>query len=1211
MTSRLVLRCAPFVGLALLAAGACTSDDDGPELNTETIEDPSVAHELDLGDVRLIVPPGAAPEPGTTVSGGRLGSEASEESPDFLSGAPPVVLESSATFEEPVTIELDVDLEDLPDTNGDLEVEPVAYVYLDELDAWAPQPSSYDPDSGVLRTETQRLSRWNWGLPLYGIGRLTGDRAAQLECAEEEPTWVRSATAVDDVNTSVFACLEADGLDARIRLRSNRGTPILLRPTSALELVGGDVLSRQISRAAFGERPGRLLLAPKQDLELRLVQPETMSHFALHRAGEPHERATLYLLQFLIDHVGEGQITIDLARCATRVMDLSAETGTDLAATSLSAMQDCIEPRLEMLRDAETITQHTFDHLSSAFVYFAVADHLATFLDASLVDAQDDVVFNVLSSGLLPVSADPADPGEPATVAQAPDRAAVILVVDVSGSMNRDDGSGRVRLDGAREAVMSFARGLSDDTNLGVRTYPGGSGTDEHGCSSGRPVIPPDAVDLERASALVAGLTADDNTPTSAALLAAAADLARTGTTQATIVLISDGVSNCGPPPCEVVGEIVEGGIDVTVHTVAFDIGSEGDAELRCIAEATSGLFASVNEADDLVEHTSGLASAQLELAVEHPDTVPAATAGPDGRVAVSATVTSSGAATARDVQLYLEVDADGAPGIVSPRRRVGNLATERSATQEWGFSLPPGVGERDLQLTVSARSPNAPPVAFDGVIAVTSDLNLDETGPLLRDRRRAVLLGDSYSSGEGAGSYLPGTFGSAEAWCHRSPDTYGQMLWDEQREILACSGAVSLDLFNASHQFPSEPAQIEQLADLVDDPPDVALMTIGGNDIGFNDIILRCLLRSECHDTTRQIEFECVGVRDCGMSTRTYESWVLDNIAGLRAQLRDAYVDVERVLNGPELRAARGGEPAPLVVLGYASPVPRNPIARTGCSLAFSGEELAFFGRVVDALNQTLEDTVDELAGAGLPIYFVSHVQHAFLPDHTYCDEVPFVRTLGSFSPALELDPQVIDRGMSRTLLVTPNPSPNLERLRELVHPTVDGYQAVTAALARWSVSNDAAQRPVSRRDTGVPSMPPQLGDPLDTLAFTEGTAGTLLQAGATYEIASAGHMPDSRIEARLASTPRLIGVATADTNGEVDLAMALPGDTAIGEHYLELSGIDADGTLRVQRLPVRVERGWSWPAYATLLAAGLAGVAGWRLRRAGQRQDLVAATN
>lgn len=784
-------------------------------------------------------------------------------------------------------------------------------------------------------------------------------------------------------------------------------------------------------------------------------------------------------------------------------------------------------------------------------------------------------------------STDPED-GEILARAGVSGQPPVMLVIDVSGSMDEVDGQGAIRLDGAREAARQIAAALPPETLFGVRTYPArGAGNDEFGCSSGSQVLRLAPIDRTRTSAVVRGLEADGDTPTASALLAAADELDAQGYDDATIVLLSDGESNCGPPACEVVPDIVSRGIAVTFHTIGFAISDEGGEELACIAREGGGTFADVDDADELIEQAIGLSRPRLELDLDHPDLVAAATSGPDGRVTITATVTSNGPASAHDVQAFIDLDADDAPGLVSPRRRLGNLSDGRSATSEWSFVTPSSFDDRDLTFTVSTWAANTDTVEATGRVHVSGELVLDDTGPILRDRERVVIMGDSYSAGEGAGDYLPGTFGRGGTLCHRSPHTYGRALWGDERSNIACSGAISQDLYNSNHEFDEEPSQLEQLEALLgEQAPDLVLLTLGGNDVNFGDVVVRCILIRDCHDY-RELRLTCHGgITTCGRPPNI-ETWAMDNIAGLATPMREAYLAIHGVVNDVDAVAARGGDPIPVLVLGYVSPVPRYQPGRPGCSLVFTEEDLAFFHRFVDALNQTLEATVSDLQQIGVPVHFVPEVQDAFLPNNTYCDDEPYIRTLRSYSP--EVQRQWAGVGFRGTPHLSVDIPGSWENRRELMHPTADGYRAITAALARWSVS-EPARKPLDRPDPGPPSTP-RLGDPLGSIAFADDDAGTSVRTGGTYTVTSAGHLPEGRVEVRLASTPRLVGVGFADDEGNAAVPIVLPEDAGIGIHHLEASGFDADGTFHLQRLPVEVVRGTPWPAYAALLAAAVAG--------------------
>jgi len=109
------------------------------------------------------------------------------------------------------------------------------------------------------------------------------------------------------------------------------------------------------------------------------------------------------------------------------------------------------------------------------------------------------------------------------------------------------------------------------------------------------------------------------------------------------------------------------------------------------------------------------------------------------------------------------------------------------------------------------------------------------------------VSLGDSYSSGEGAGApYDPGTDTSSNK-CHRSDKSYARVWAQHYGAIgvpvvqLACSGATVDNLANTGMY--GEPAQIPAT------PKHAALvfLTIGGNDAGFKQVLTNCLTYLGC----------------------------------------------------------------------------------------------------------------------------------------------------------------------------------------------------------------------------------------------------------------------------------------------------------------------------------------------------------------------------
>jgi hypothetical protein len=163
----------------------------------------------------------------------------------------------------------------------------------------------------------------------------------------------------------------------------------------------------------------------------------------------------------------------------------------------------------------------------------------------------------------------------------------------------------------------------------------------------------------------------------------------------------------------------------------------------------------------------------------------------------------------------------------------------------------------------------------FDGLIdqirVYGEALTASEVQALYQSERpeggelKYVALGDSYSSGEGAGSYSPETnvaSGPAQNLCHRSSYAWSSadpggvpraaVPWagaPTQRFSVACSGAVLGDLYSANHQgYANEPAQLGSSSV---GSADMITVTIGGNDAQFANAIMECLSHWDCASPT------------------------------------------------------------------------------------------------------------------------------------------------------------------------------------------------------------------------------------------------------------------------------------------------------------------------------------------------------------------------
>jgi lysophospholipase L1-like esterase len=755
-----------------------------------------------------------------------------------------------------------------------------------------------------------------------------------------------------------------------------------------------------------------------------------------------------------------------------------------------------------------------------------------------------------------------AAPGDPA--AEVAGGHPILLVLDTSGSMGEDDGTGTIKIEGAKTALLQLLDKLPLDSQVGLRTYPAKGGA---GCNSGHQAVPLDERSAGMAAAIRA-VTADGDTPTAEALRAAAADLDRQSYPTATIVLVSDGEHTC-EDPCPVARELREQGLGITVDTVGFRIDDAGADELNCIARATGGTYTQVEDSARLGELLAELHGPRLRLKVGD---VPTFSPVSEGSLTMTATVENTSSVTAQDLRIALTYDPSstgGAPTVLTPLRLLGNLEPGGKRSVTWSVYPSQLRGGGQLDWSVRLTGIGTQVQAQDGVTTLIDEFRLDGVGAVFQDVDDVVILGDSYSSGEGGGDYGPG------GACHRSPNAWGRQAFPKSVTVhnLACSGAVVADYWASDQQkrwnpwddVESQHDQLDSLARSGD--VDVVALTMGGNDIQFPALVFSCVTTPNCVDND---------MCDDQGSCRTWREHMELLLAGLGPQLRLFYEDVARVAG------------TDVVVLPYPDLLPNTSRGRFTCTAGlpgFSPDEQTFGRWVQDELHRQITAAVRDVAAKGLPVHLARDVRTAVQPNHTICDRDPWVV-------------QVTDR---------------VPWSRELVHPDPDGYRAMAGALVRWSASAAAPQK-ASRGEGDTSSLLVRTAEGLGQLLapapipVDTSRQGDTLQArpGVPLQVTSGGHLQGSLVVVGVQSTPQALGSAWADADGRVTVEVQLPENLPAGAHTLWTSGLDADGQLAIdtRRLDVGGSAPW-WPTAALSLLGLLLAAAGWLLLRVDHRRS------
>lgn len=745
---------------------------------------------------------------------------------------------------------------------------------------------------------------------------------------------------------------------------------------------------------------------------------------------------------------------------------------------------------------------------------------------------------------------------------------ALFLVMDTSGSMEG------MPLQTAKQSGQDIINKLSPGRMFGVYEYPGRAKKMVDGCSVGTWKVEPGALNKQGAIDRLNGLTAQGETPTGPALMEFMRRLGPFGITKGTAVLVSDGEANCGDTDiCSIATWMNQNHINLEFNTVSFNNTTRGDAQLACLAAATGGQAYTADNLDELNAAVLAATQPSATVTVHIDDTLPVATGqGSPAVTEMTMTVTNTGARPIQDALVTVAVTSDDQKNrrvyIPDPIRRLGNLAP--GATAKPSVKLfPEGNKDGPVTWSVKLTTRSAEVTHTEGTVQISTDTSLKKAGSILTSAKHVVIMGDSYSSGEGAGDYDGDPFG----YCHRSKNAWGRILYPEAT-MIACSGSVTTDLVAPNHAGNHDlEAQLISLARVTASltPPDLVLLTLGGNDGGFVEVVEDCVFWTGC----------------LGGKEMNKQKW-----GAIQSALEDSYRNINAVVNAPQVIARRGGV-AQIVVLPYVSALPRS--GGNSCALGFASEELPVLNSFQNLLNSTVALAVVRVRTQnGVPIQYASSVGAAFQPHHTICDEDSYLNV-----------PTTRNWWKSASSSVK----------QQLFHPNKKGQEAQAAALVEWSrtaspmplakpaapyadikvIIYDWARHTQMLGGVAVASGNPSLGPTSHTLTSLVPLPQVLwaTEPGAPMVgVPGCGEpscgFDEGPVYVTTFSSPAPIGTLWADETG-IQGSVTIPLDTPPGSHTLVYVGHGTDGKPHTVKVPIHVWR--SGTGLATIAApTGLA---------------------
>lgn len=412
--------------------------------------------------------------------------------------------------------------------------------------------------------------------------------------------------------------------------------------------------------------------------------------------------------------------------------------------------------------------------------------------------------------------------------------------------------------------------------------------------------------------------------------------------------------------------------------------------------------------------------------------------------------------------------------------------------------------------------------------------------------------LGDSLSAGEGAFNYVYPTHETdPKNLCHTSSKSYPYLINDALSlggfASFACSGATIPNIVGANgvrQDFATDPYSDNQwwhddyktthwwspgfdnqLSKVKKEKPDILTMSIGINDIGFENKIRSCLTGTPCfnsYEDRKELANEIKGIFT--KSVNTYK------------QLK---------------RAAAPG--AKIFVTGYPQIAHPSSAASCGVNVILDSDERQFLNDATDYLNSVVEAAADK---AG--VYYVD-ISNS-LSGYRLCEGAT-----GS----------VAVNGLTKGDDFSHGVSTLWQEVfgRESMHPNKLGHQLMrnaiisqTSSFTQAMPAPDSSVTAPAATDT-IPLLAnvPKNNRTVRSTVYAHGIVNNIVAKTsnlvATVKGSELGTRSGSAFTVELHSMPTSLGTFTSNDNGDIDISAAIPSTVDPGYHTLHIFGKNTDG--------------------------------------------------
>jgi hypothetical protein len=449
--------------------------------------------------------------------------------------------------------------------------------------------------------------------------------------------------------------------------------------------------------------------------------------------------------------------------------------------------------------------------------------------------------------------------------------------------------------------------------------------------------------------------------------------------------------------------------------------------------------------------------------------------------------------------------------------------------------------------------------IIWGGFSAGNSGLIFGDGAAYCAPNTKWVAIGDSFSSGEGAGAdhYLEGTNLQNRNLCHRADTAYSQVTSNttftlRASSFFACSGAESINVLPKANAgtprcFPNDstPCTPYSFADSIPqlDHPEVAnadliTITIGGNDNGFAGILQHCLTEPSCKNYAPP-----------GYPS-TYGAYLPGQIANFQTRLQATFSIIRMKAPHADIR-----------VLGYPALFPLDQASQgcealtNACSLTWRPANQTWLDSLVPQLNATIQNAA-RAAGVGfiaVDNFFAGHEICSVLNDSWFTTPPP---TKFGCGWAFE------------------------GHNHEWFHPTIAGHiqgyrKALAADIAAVPIGSGPSRTTpppsaeqlavLESRARSAEAQLPTLGDL--SVAVHSPACGGVAVPGQTLSIFGDGFAAAATITIYLnAPGPQVLTTLNADPTGQFATTITLPASTPSQlQALLQAAGVGANAQPRV----------------------------------------------